>query len=44
MKLYEKAQNNISKRAVLEKEPFTLEQHKEDQSKYTASAMQSRMV
>ena len=37
MRLSEKSQNNISKRAVVEKEPLTLEKDEEDQSKYYLS-------
>ena len=34
LRLLEKGQDNISKRAAVEKEPSTLEKDKEDQSKY----------
>ena len=37
MRLYEKAQDNISKRAIVKKEPSTLEKDKENQSKYYLS-------
>ena len=35
--MQEKAQDNISKRAALEKEPLNLEKDREDQSKYYLS-------
>ena len=34
VRLYENAQDNVSKRAAVEKEPSTLEKDKEDQSKH----------
>ena len=37
MRLSEKSQNNISKRAAVEKEPLTFEKDEEDQSKYYLS-------
>ena len=37
VRLYEKSQDNISKRAAVEKELLTLEKDKEDQSKYYLS-------